>query len=230
MTKVTTTAILLAGGIGRRMESSIPKQYLALAGKPVARYSFELFLRSDAISSIVIVCGEEYRGYFTHDTNKPVHFAQPGPERQDSAYHGFCVAQDADLICVHDAAYPLLTEETLRDVIASADAHGAAVAATPVRYTIKEVDADGFVVRTPERSKLWQAQTPQIIRRELLAYAYSVAAERSVQATDDVALMELIGQTVKIVESDPRNIKLTTPGDFKLAEQLLKEQELYCEA
>lgn len=224
MTKVT--AILLAGGKGVRMGSPTPKQYLKLLGKPMARYSFELFLETPAIQQIVVVCATGHRQVFSHTGHCQVDFAKPGRERQDSAYSGFCEAMDSDLICIHDAAYPLLTQEDLEAVIEAASKHGAAVAATPVPYTIKEVNKRGFVTRTPERSSLWQAQTPQIIRKDLLAQGYTEATKRGVIATDDVALMELINQPVKVVSTDPSNIKVTTPSDFELACQLLEQRLL----
>lgn len=219
-----TTAILLAGGQGQRMGAPIPKQYLALGDKPMARHSFDLFLSSARIDRVVVVCEERYRSVFKHCLPTPVIFAKPGLTRQGSAYQGFLAAGASDYLCIHDAAYPLLSLTTLHAVLDAAHRYGAALAATPVRYTIKEADGFDKVHRTPERHLLWNAQTPQVIRRDLLEQGYALAKKEGVELTDDVALVERLGHPVKLVDTPPENIKVTTAVDFQLAELLYRDR------
>lgn len=227
MVTKTVTAVLLAGGIGSRMKSSIPKQYMKLLGKPLALYSFELFMDSPEIDRIIVVCAPQYRELFEKiPQQKPLGFALPGKERQDSAFNALQQAENTDFLCIHDAAYPLLQASTLHAVIHAAREHGAALAATPARYTIKEATDEGTVTQTPDRKRLWSAQTPQVVRKDWLEHAYAYAQERGICCTDDTALVELMGHPIKLVSASTENIKVTTPVDLKLAEILLKTSQV----
>lgn len=213
-----TSVILLAGGIGRRMGSAEPKQFLPLRGQPIALHSFHLFAQMPEVDEIVVVCAPEYRSYFPEGTL----FAQPGQERQDSVYNGL-QQSSGNLICIHDAARPMVTEAMTRRVLEAAALEGAATVGMPMKFTVKEVDENGVVVRTPNRNQLWEVQTPQALRRNMLEQGFIYAREHAIPVTDDVSLAERIGFPVKLVEGAHSNLKITTPEDLILAEQLLLE-------
>jgi len=224
MSNTFVSAIILAGGKGTRMRSSTPKQYLPLGGKPLALYSLELFASCPAINEIIVVCDLSYQSLFI--PNYPnLLFASPGERRQDSVYNGLQrtsnPSQKTHLICIHDSARPLATPSDLMNVLAEAQKHGAAVAANPVKNTIKECDFQGFVKRTLDRSKLWEMYTPQVVESSLLKKGFEIAINNNLTVTDDVALVELTGHPVKLVKGSYSNIKITTPEDLPLAETLL---------
>lgn len=216
------TVILLAGGSGKRMKTDLPKQFLPLHGKPIARYSFDLFASLPEVEKIVVVCAEAYRSYFEKTLSTPsISFAQPGQERQDSVFNGLqAVSNPNSLICIHDAARPFIAKGELERALWEANQTGAAALAVPVKVTIKETDEKCFVKKTLPRAQLWEIQTPQIIRYPLLVEAYAHAKRQQLSVTDDVSLVEALGQPVKLVEGSYKNLKITTPEDLSLAELL----------
>ncbi|MEI8365836.1 MAG: 2-C-methyl-D-erythritol 4-phosphate cytidylyltransferase [Parachlamydiaceae bacterium] len=220
---VSTSAILLAGGIGSRMHTSSPKQFLSLGGKPIVRYSFDLFLEMPEIAEIVVVCDPAYRVFFESVTsNKPIHFALPGTRRQDSLYHGLQAATlSHELICVHDAARPLIDREIVLRVLEAGERWGAATAGMPVKFTVKQSTPHNFVASTPDRSHLWEIQTPQVLRRDILEEGFCYAQQHGITVTDDVSLAELLGKEVKLVEGSYTNLKITTASDLIVAGHLI---------
>lgn len=208
--------ILAAGGIGSRMQSSIPKQFIHLNGKPMIQHSLDLFSSMPEIAEIVIVCAPEYRHLISLiNCQKRVTFTSPGERRQDSVYNGLNAMQEkASMVCVHDAARPYIKPCVVKRVIQGAIEYGAAVAAMPVKFTIKEGDSEGMVIHTPDRSKLWEIQTPQIVKRSLLEAGFECANKNHLTVTDDVSLVELLGHPVRLVEGCYSNIKITTPEDL----------------
>ncbi|NGX38871.1 MAG: 2-C-methyl-D-erythritol 4-phosphate cytidylyltransferase [Chlamydiae bacterium] len=204
------------------MGASLPKQYLPLSGQPIACYSFVLLSRLTSIDSIVVVCEEEYETLF-----EGAIFARPGPRRQDSLAKGLEKApSDTDLILVHDAARPLIAEEDVLRVIDAAKIHGAATLATPVKATIKEGDPNQMVTKTLKRSTLFEIQTPQVVRKEILQEGLAHANENNLTVTDDVSLAELLLKPTKLVEGSNDNIKITTPEDLAFAQYILDERAL----
>jgi len=144
-----------------------------------------------------------------------------GKTRQDSVFNGLrAIPSDTDFVIVHDGVRPFVTHEMISGCLEAADAWGAAITAVPVKDTIKVADADGFIVDTPERSKLWAVQTPQAFRKDLLLEAHRAARQAGLNATDDAALVERLGFTVKLVMGSYRNVKITTPEDLIIAEAL----------
>lgn len=215
------SAILLAGGMGTRMESTIPKQFLKLHQKPVACYSFEIFLQMTEIDEVVVVCSSEFRELFISDS-KPVVFALPGERRQDSVFNGL-QASSYDLLCIHDAARPFIDKNLVSKVLVAGQQYGAAAAAVPIKFTIKEVDAHQFVKKTPDRAHIWEIQTPQVLHREILIQGFEQANQNKILVTDDVSLAELIHKQVKLVEGSHTNIKITVPSDLGIAQQFLEK-------
>lgn len=213
------SVILVAGGKGLRMGAKVPKQYLPLAGKPLILHSYELFTAIPEVREIIVVCEESYQSLFPVPDLARLVFAEPGARRQDSVWNGFsCLASDSELVCIHDGARPLLRMEDCRAVLDAGLRYGAAVLATPVKYTIKSSTPDGFVHQTVDRSNLWDIQTPQVIVPDLLRRGFAAAGDLIV--TDDASLVELLGHPVKLVKGSDSNIKITTPTDLALAEML----------
>lgn len=208
------TGIILAGGKGLRMGGPLPKQYLPFAGKPIACHSVDVFLAHPLIAQVIVVAAEEYHSFFTS-----VDFAEPGERRQDSLFNGLMRARH-EWICVHDAARPFLTEELLTRLIQEGFETGAATLAMPVKNTLKECDAHGFVRNTPERSLMWEVQTPQMVSKAILERGFAHAHAHHITVTDDVSLAELVGHPVKLVKGSYQNIKITTPEDLLICQNI----------
>ncbi len=215
-------AILLAGGVGSRMGMPLPKQFMLLNGKPIAQHCLDVFASMPEIIEIVIVCAPEYCHMFDlTDLQAKLSFAMPGNRRQDSVYNGLQeLSLNPALVSVHDTARPLITTSLVQRIADAADKHGAATAALPVKFTVKESDDFGFVICTPDRSTLWEIQTPQIMRLSLLQAGFANAHLKDLTVTDDVSLVELMGLPVQLIEGCHRNLKITTPEDLVIAQAL----------
>lgn len=225
--EIPFNVIFAAGGLGTRMGMEIPKQFISLANKPLALHSFELFLNIPEVHEIVIVCEPSFEHYFRQkNTDKKITFAVPGPRRQDSVYNGLQALNSDHLVCIHDSARPAVKVKNVRTVVEMASNFGAAVLGVPVKGTIKICDENKMIASTPERSKLWEMQTPQVIRYQWFTDAYRIAIDKNLTVTDDVSLVELLGKPVKIVEGCYSNIKATTPEDLIVLEKLLKNHVL----
>jgi 2-C-methyl-D-erythritol 4-phosphate cytidylyltransferase len=222
----TVAVILPAAGGSTRFGGAQKKQFMSLDGKPVWQRTAELFWNRADVAKVYLVISpddrEEFRGRFGHllaFANCEV--VDGGAERFESVANALSkVPADVDLVAVHDAVRPLTPKAVIDDCIALAAQTGAAMAAIPVADTLKRVEGN-TIIETVPRTNLWQAQTPQVFRRDWLVEAY--ARRGTVSAiTDDAQLVEALGHTVRVATGSPRNIKLTTPDDFKLAEQLIK--------
>lgn len=211
------------------MGASVPKQYLPLLGKPIALHSFDTFLTLDFIVEVIVVCEEEYRPIFLEHAERskaevPIKFAPPGKERQDSVFNGLSrIDAGRKLVCIHDSARPLVTRQEIEDVVRDASLHGAAVLGVACKPTVKEVDPHGFVIKTLDRSKLWEMQTPQVIEPGLLRKGFDHVQSHSLEVTDDVSIVEHLGLPVKVTQGRYTNIKVTTPDDMFIAERFLQE-------
>jgi 2-C-methyl-D-erythritol 4-phosphate cytidylyltransferase len=204
------------------MGGPIPKQFLPLKGQPIVQYSFDLFLSLPEISEIVVVCKPQFKTFFEKSPLKPIQFALPGKERQDSVASGFAhVSPSCDYVLIHDSARPLIQEEEVRKLIEEGLLIGAATLGVPMKYTVKEVDENGMVKKTLDRSRLYNIQTPQLLRRDILAKGLKKAQKQGLTLSDDVSLAELIRHPVKIVYGSDENLKITTPEDFEVAKQLV---------
>ncbi|XP_021888224.1 2-C-methyl-D-erythritol 4-phosphate cytidylyltransferase, chloroplastic [Carica papaya] len=174
----SVSVILLAGGTGKRMGASMPKQYLPLLGQPIALYSLYTFSRMVEVKEIVVVCDPSYKDVF-EDTKEKINvdlkFALPGKERQDSVYSGLQeVDSNSELVCIHDSARPLVLSGDVEKVLKDGWLIGAAVLGVPVKATIKEANSESFVVKTLDRKTLWEMQTPQVIKPELLKKGFEL--------------------------------------------------------
>ncbi len=230
MADPSVAAVIAAGGAGRRLDADVAKQYLVLAGEPVLLRTLRVFLAHPAVRLIVVALpmadAEEPPGWLS-DLDGRIVVVRGGAERGDSVARGLeAVPAEIDVVLVHDAARPLVTRAILDRAIATAARGIGAVAAIPVSDTIKEVDSAGRIVSTPDRRRLWQAQTPQAFPRALLAEAYRRAGEEGITATDDAALIERYGGVVEVVEGSSENLKITRNGDVALAEAILARRGL----
>lgn len=223
----SVSVVLLAGGVGKRMGAPIPKQYLELRGKPIATYSLETFSKMPCIGEVVVVCEAEWRHVFEECQErigkvKDLKFAQPGAERQDSVCNGLqAISDSAELVAIHDSARPLIKINDTMKCILDAMEVGAAVLGVPVKPTIKEADENGMVVKTLKRSVLWEVQTPQVIRPKMLLDGFKLVKKNNLEVTDDVSIIEAMGNPVRITKGDYTNIKVTTPEDMMVAEGFL---------
>jgi 2-C-methyl-D-erythritol 4-phosphate cytidylyltransferase len=203
------SVILLSGGVGSRFGSSLPKQYHLLLGKEIILHSLDLFLSLE-FPEIIVVCSEQEEPIFG---GKNVIFARQGKRRQDSMLSGLKKAT-LDFVCIHDGARPLVRKEDVIKCYLAAKKNGAAALGTRVADTIKK-EENGSIT-TLDRASLWQMQTPQIIKRELLLKA----VENLGTVTDDLSIIENFGHTPAIIEGSASNIKITNPIDLQIAEVL----------
>ena len=223
---VASHALIVAAGVGARMGSAVPKQYLSLQGHPVLWHTAQVFLRCPMIERVFIVVGSEDRmidQVFAHDTERLTILRCGGATRQASVQNGLCamasVAAASDWVLVHDAARPGLNDELLlRLQAALADHPVGGLLALPVADTVKQVQGDHLC--TLDRSGLWLAQTPQMFRYGLLVSALA-AAEGKLAVSDEASAIEAMGQVPLLVPGAATNFKLTQPSDLILMEALL---------
>lgn len=225
-----------AAGMGRRMGTSINKQYLDLAGRPILAHTLELFQQHPAIDSIYPILPTDEISYCqTHVVDryafsKVRRIIAGGAERQDSVLNGLRALEEEGevsaetVVLIHDGVRPLFDAALIPQLIETAQQQGGCVVGVPVKDTIKEVDS-GRISATPERQKLWQAQTPQAFRFELILRANECAERDGFRGTDDASLVERLGESVMMLEGNYRNLKVTTPEDLLIATALLNERE-----
>lgn len=226
------TAIFPAAGQGKRMGAGMNKVFMELDGTSVLVRTLLRFSACGAVDNLVVVVAEEELALAADMLEgvsglKPWRLAAGGSERQYSVWNGIQAiegAGDGDIILVHDAARPFVPAATILAIISAAREKGAAIAAVPVKNTIKLCNQDGEVTDTPDRRLLWEVQTPQGFRRSILVRANQQAAADGFLGTDDAGLVERLGEKVYIVQSDYRNIKLTTPEDMVVARAFLAEE------
>jgi 2-C-methyl-D-erythritol 4-phosphate cytidylyltransferase len=224
------TAVILSAGKGNRMKAKINKQFLMLQNKPVIAYTLAAFEQCSEIDEIIVVVASDELEYFKtnilhkFDFHKVKEVVAGGKERQQSAYIGLkSVSQDSEIILIHDGARPFVSQQTIINCIDEAKLCGAASAGMPSKDTIKIVDQNGIVTSTPPRDRVWQTQTPQAFKRALIIEAHEIARHKGITATDDAMLIEMLGYSVKMVTGTYENIKITTPDDLSLGEQLIKD-------
>lgn len=226
-------AIIVAAGAGLRMQTATRKQYIMLEGRPVLAYSIRLFLDHPAVKTVIVVIppGDKYAVTALLEGHCPlerVRFIEGGTARRESVSCGLQALNDRKrerLVCIHDAARPLVSTDLLNRLLAAAECWGAAVPVIAPSDTVKSVDPEGFVRQTLSRDELRLVQTPQVFRQSLILKAYDEIADQAQEATDDATLVELAGVKVITVTGEPANLKLTTPRDLLLASLLLKGEK-----
>lgn len=219
-------AIIPAAGLGQRMGKGISKQYLEIGGKPILARTLEVFENSPDIDGIYLVVSKDCVGDIQKEWmprySKIQKVVAGGKERQDSVKAGFEALPPCEVVCVHDAVRPFLTQEVLHRVVITAKEQGAAILGRPIHETVKRVNPQGLVQKTVNRHRLWSIQTPQCFRYEILMEAFKKADVDNFRGTDEAMLVEYCGFPVAVIEGDLRNIKITTPFDLKMAENFLK--------
>ncbi len=224
------TAIIVAAGEGKRFGGEKPKQFLEICGKPLVIHTLEKFELCSAIDEIVLVLSAEEIAKFEpivekYHLRKLSKTVAGGKTRAESVLNGLNLidAKSAEIVAVHDGARPLVSTEEIAQTVEKAQKTGAACLTAFVTDTIKEV-ANGKITKTINRENLRRALTPQCFRYEILRRAF---AENEIGEiiTDECFLVEKLGIEISIVEGSAKNIKITTPEDFVLAENLLKESQ-----
>ena len=220
-------AVIVAAGSASRM-GGIDKVMAPLKGEPMIVRTVRTFQNCDAIAEIVIVTRPDLiqpSMDLCHGFDKVRIVIAGGNSRQESVERGLrALSESVELAAVHDGARPLISCQVIDRTVRAAHSYGAAAPAIPVKDTIKVVSG-GIITATPDRSRLQAVQTPQIFDLELLRGALAKAKEEGAELTDDCSAVERIGMSVRIVEGDERNIKVTTPLDLKIAELFLEEME-----
>ena len=239
--KKRCVAIVLSAGQGKRMGTSIQKQYIELCGKPIICYCLEAFEKSEIIDDVIMVAGAGQEDYVTEEIVNKYHFGKVravipgGKERYDSVWNGLKAIRDGmageeakeGYVYIHDGARPFVDEQIIKRGYACVKANRACVAGVPSKDTVKIVDENQFAVNTPVRKYVWIVQTPQVFETELITQAYKNLMEHDREnVTDDAMVVEQeSGVQVRLVEGSYQNIKITTPEDLDVAEVFLKKIE-----
>lgn len=240
MEKKHCAAIVLAGGQGKRMGTKIQKQYLDISGKPLIYYSLHVFEQSQIIDEVVLVVGSGQVDYVRENVVEFYHFTkvscivEGGKERYDSVWSGLKamkerrdVQKEKEFVFIHDCARPFVDEEMLKRAYESVEKYSACVVGVPSKDTVKLSDDKGYAADTPDRSRVWIVQTPQVFEKDLIIEAYSrFMMEDCIQATDDAMVVEReMDIPVKLIMGSYENIKVTTAEDLDIAEIFVKRKE-----
>jgi len=229
MSKVT--ALIPAAGMGRRMGKAVAKQFLPLGDMPMLAHTLLVFQRASEIDEIIPILSKEDMESCLRDIIEQYHITKVktlvvgGKERQDSVMNGLQkLEKDASVVLVHDGVRPFVTPEMIRDCVDLAKKGECVVVGVPLKDTVKEVDDKGLVRHTLERSRLWAIQTPQTFPVKVLKRAYEESYKHKAYGTDDAMLVERAGVKVHVIMGSYENIKITTPEDLILAEEILKRR------
>ena len=223
------TVVLPAAGSGKRMKADKNKLLLELFGKPIFIYTLEVFQQDPQCEAIWLAVKEDERPTIERYVNdygitKVQGYAQGGMERQDSVRACLEAVPPCGVVLVHDAARPFIAPHVIAELVIEAEATGAAIAAVPVKDTIKKAD-NGIITETVDRERLWMIQTPQAFRYELLLEAAQSAHKEGFLGTDEAMLVERLGLPVHIVESTYENVKMTTPEDLIYGKAILESRK-----
>ena len=218
-------AVIVAAGRSERM-GGVDKLFASLSGQPLLAHVLNVFQNCPRVDEIVLVLGETNlergKNLLTERSYpKVTDVCLGGARRQDSVLEGLRRLESCSWVLLHDGARPCVTENLIVEGLSAAQETGAAIAAVPATDTIKIVGDSNLIESTPARETLWQAQTPQVFRRDLLLEAYKQVDS---DVTDDAALVESLGYRVKVYRGSYDNIKVTSPRDLDIAELILRDQ------
>jgi 2-C-methyl-D-erythritol 4-phosphate cytidylyltransferase len=221
-------AVIPVAGSGQRFESIVPKQFQRVADQPVIATTIKNLLTTRQIGQMVFAVSDENRNILEDILNSfrstPVTFdvVEGGQTRQDSVYNAInSVKPDSDIVLVHDGVRPLVSERLISESIKAAYEHGACIPAIPVKDTIKRI-RDSKVIETVPRDELWQVQTPQTFRYNILRDIHNRARQDEYNGTDDSSLAEYYGVAVYVIPGEEMNIKITTPADLNLIRRYME--------
>jgi 2-C-methyl-D-erythritol 4-phosphate cytidylyltransferase len=220
-------AIIPAAGLGTRMHSQDPKQFLSLEGVPIILLTLRKFAQCDLVSTILVAVRDSDRSRLEELVSQEglesrIQMVPGGTYRQDSVYNGFCSAlPDTDVVVVHDAVRPFIEVDLISSVIREAYARGSAILAVPCVDTVKQVEKN-LVTATLPRERIVLVQTPQAFRYAVLQEAFEKARADHFFGTDEASLVERLGHEVYVVRGSERNLKITKPSDIPLAELLFQ--------
>ena len=223
-------AIIPAAGMGTRMRSASPKQFLTLQGTPIIVHTLRKFLRCEDVQKIVVPLRKADIPYFESLLGQEkiwpvVQLVVGGIHRQDSVFCGFKeIGEDTDVVVVHDAVRPFVDAELIRSVIRVASEKGGAISVLPCVDTVKQIERNRVEATLP-RDKIVLAQTPQAFRYAILKEGFEKARQDHFYATDESCLVERLGYEVSVVRGSERNIKITKPGDLPLAELYAQQEQ-----
>ena len=232
MEKQKYTAIVLAAGSGKRMNSKVHKQYLIIQDRPVLYYSLKAF-EDSAVDEIVLVVGKGEEKFCRKEIvdkygiSKVKAIVEGGKERYHSVFEGLKQTSDADYVLIHDGARPFVNQDIIRRCMQEVQKYQACVVGMPVKDTMKIADEEGYAKQTPDRKNVWMIQTPQTFSYALIYEAYEEMLKTEDTAiTDDAMVLERIkGKKSKLIEGSYRNIKITTPEDLLIANVYLQHPE-----
>jgi 2-C-methyl-D-erythritol 4-phosphate cytidylyltransferase len=221
------SAIIVAAGSGSRLGSTTPKAFVQLGSRSLLYCSLRTIAQLSALCEAIITVPAGMEAAARAEAAQaglgiPLKITPGGLARQDSVRIALeLTSAESECVVIHDAARPFATPAMFEDALRAAAEHGAAIAAIPIADTLKRVES-GAIVTTVARAALFQAQTPQAFRRDLLKRAHRLAVQNKVAATDDADLVERLGASVRIIEGSPRNLKITTPADLEIAQALIR--------
>ncbi len=224
------SALIVAAGKGTRMGPQIDKLFLEIAGRPVIAHTWQRFETCEIIDEIIVVVRDGLQAGFKQVATacafkKPFHLVPGGKERQDSVWNGLeALSPKSELVAIQDGARPCTSNKLIVETLKAARETGAAVAAQRVTDTIKESEDGRVIARHLDRARLWAVQTPQSFQVEVIRKALERVRQRGLLVTDDTAACELIGQSVRLVESASPNPKITLPSDVAYLEWLLARE------
>ena len=220
------SAIVLAGGRGKRMNYHKSKQFIEIKGKPVLVYTLEKFIYNKSIDEVILVLPEDEVDYCKKEvlqrySLKVDRIVIGGKERQDSVFNALEAMEKADIVLIHDGARPFINEKIIEEGIKYANIYGAAAPGVTPKDTIKIKNEDNISVDTPDRNTLVAVQTPQCFKYDEIYQCHRKIKEENAIVTDDTSVVERYGHKVYLYEGDYTNIKIPTPEDLILAERLI---------
>jgi len=227
-TNRSAAAVIVAAGTGARMNASLPKQFLLLNDRPVLFHTLQPFLTATFVNEIIVVVHpdwlnrQEVKNCLPDKSDKPIRIVPGGERRQDSVYNGIsATSESVEIIIVHDGVRPFVTLKEINETILMCDSFDGSILAIPAVDTLKEVK-DATIIRTIDRSNIWQAQTPQTFRKSILLRAFETAFANGFTGTDEASLVEKIGGKISVLNGHPENIKITCQYDLNIAKSILE--------